>query len=174
MNARNLIGAIGLAAVVASTAAVTSAQVVTPPKSTQVRSNLNLERIADRIKWQIAFLNHDQRDFGGHRVAAIQDLQNAFTELRAAEAFAGTQGHGTVGTNPGPNPKVNKSVPRRSEQLSATNITNVRAKIQLLIFRLQQDSHDYGGHRIAAINDLQGAVNELTAALQYAQTHPGT
>jgi hypothetical protein len=32
-------------------------------------------------------LEHDQTDYGGHRVAAIKDLQEAESELKAARSF---------------------------------------------------------------------------------------
>lgn len=176
MNARNLVAAIGVAGILASSAVAATAQTtyavpVTP--GGQYYSNLNLERIADRIQRQMAFLNKDDRDYGGHRVNSINDLHAAHDQLKAAEAYALAHGYGTPGTNPGPAAGPHPWGWRRSEMQSDTNLASVRAHLQQMIARLQQDSRDYGGHRVAAINGMQAASNELGLALQYARSHPG-
>ena len=61
----------------------------------------------------------------------------------------------------------------RSEWGSASNIAAVRNRLDGLVDQLQRDNRDYGGHRVAAINDMQQAQAQLTAALQYDRTHPG-
>src|SRR5579862_3567 len=48
-------------------------------------SNSNLGYVHHRLDGAIDQLQHDQRDYAGHRVAAISDLQNARNELVAAE-----------------------------------------------------------------------------------------
>jgi hypothetical protein len=41
-----------------------------------------------------------------------------------------------------------------------------------MITHLQADDKDYGGHRANALNWLNQANTELTAAVQYEQSHP--
>ena len=65
------------------------------------------------------------------------------------------------------------SAQARSEWGSATNIFNVRNRLGGLVDQLQRDNRDYGGHRIAAIGDMQRAQAELSQALQYDSAHPG-
>lgn len=179
MNARNLIGAIGVASCLASATLAAGAQtpytVAVPSTAvgSQYLSNTNLERIADRIQRQIVFLNHDARDYGGHRVNAIRDLQGAHDQLKVAEAYARSHGYGTPGMNPGPVGGPRPGGWRRWEWQSDTNLSTVRAHLQQMIDRLQRDNRDYGGHRVAAVTDMQAAVNELGFALQYARSHPG-
>ncbi|HET9095275.1 MAG TPA: hypothetical protein VFN37_01325 [Candidatus Baltobacteraceae bacterium] len=61
----------------------------------------------------------------------------------------------------------------RSEWGSASNIAGVRTRLDNLIGQLQRDNRDYGGHRAAAVGDMQQAQAQLTAALQYDRAHPG-
>jgi hypothetical protein len=175
MNARTVLGAIGFAGSLAALTLPAGAQTpytIAVPVGSQYLSNMNLERIADRIQRQIAFLNHDDRDYGGHRVNAIRDLRAAHDQLKAAEAYAMSHGYGTSGANPGPVGGPRPGGWRRWEWQSDSNLATVRAHLQQMIARLQRDSRDYGGHRVAAVTDMQAAVNELGFALQYAQAHP--
>lgn len=61
----------------------------------------------------------------------------------------------------------------RSEWGSETNIYGVRGRLGALIDQLQRDNRDYGGHRVAAINEMQQAQAQLTQALRYDGAHPG-
>lgn len=61
----------------------------------------------------------------------------------------------------------------RSEWGSAASIAAVRNRLDGLVDQLQRDNRDYGGHRVAAISDMQQAQAQLTAALQYDRAHPG-
>lgn len=48
------------------------------------RSDHNLRRVSKNIERQIDALEHDQNDYAGHRVAALNDLKQAREEIRAA------------------------------------------------------------------------------------------
>lgn len=65
------------------------------------------------------------------------------------------------------------SAQARSEWGSGRNLVAVRHDLEGLIDQLQRDNRDYGGHRIAAVNELQEARGQLTDALQYDRSHPG-
>lgn len=71
------------AAVVAGTAGSALAQYVRPDRA----SDRNLWTVRTQIQHEIAQLDRDQREYGGHRVAAIRDLQAAANELVAAERY---------------------------------------------------------------------------------------
>ena len=60
----------------------------------------------------------------------------------------------------------------RGEWGSAANLYGVRDRLGSLVGQLQRDNHDYGGHRVDAINDMQQAQSQLTQALQYDNSHP--
>lgn len=51
------------------------------------RSNYNIHRVRMRLERVIDQLQHDQRDYGGHRVAAINYLQQGRNELLQAEQY---------------------------------------------------------------------------------------
>jgi hypothetical protein len=61
----------------------------------------------------------------------------------------------------------------RGERGSAYNLLYVRRRLEALIDQLQRDRHDYGGHRIAAVGDMQQARAQLDAAIDYDRSHPG-
>jgi membrane protein implicated in regulation of membrane protease activity len=61
----------------------------------------------------------------------------------------------------------------RGERGSAANIMRVRRRLETLIDQLQRDEHDYGGHRVAAIDAMQQARGQLDEALEYDRAHPG-
>ncbi|HXP95052.1 MAG TPA: hypothetical protein VN905_16375 [Candidatus Binatia bacterium] len=90
MNIKALITtAIISATVGAMGAGVASAQV----DRGQYGSNRNMWYVDGRVKDLIVQLNHDDRDYGGHRVNAINDLQAARNEIAAAEQFARQHGY---------------------------------------------------------------------------------
>lgn len=59
----------------------------------------------------------------------------------------------------------------RGDVASDNNLIAVRNRLETYIDQLRRDPHDFGGHRANAIVWLQRAVNELTAAVRYDQTH---
>ncbi|GAC1356815.1 MAG: hypothetical protein NVSMB31_17350 [Vulcanimicrobiaceae bacterium] len=61
----------------------------------------------------------------------------------------------------------------RGERGSRHNIASVRRHEEKLIDQLQRDRHDYGGHRVQAIELMQQARAQLLLAEQYDQAHPG-
>jgi len=71
-----------------------NAQVVTPPPGArpayqrgEYGSNRNLRRIHRRLEQIIDELQHDQHDYGGHRVQTIDLLQQARAQLIQAEQW---------------------------------------------------------------------------------------
>ncbi len=54
----------------------------------QGASDASLHSVRMRIEMEINNLNHDRRDYGGHRVNALKALNTAHTELLAAEQYA--------------------------------------------------------------------------------------
>ncbi len=59
----------------------------------------------------------------------------------------------------------------RGEYGSARNIMAVKSRLEVLIDQLSRDNHDYDGHRIAAINDMQQARGQLQAAIDWDASH---
>src|SRR5262249_46176829 len=61
---------------------------------------------------------------------------------------------------------------RRNEAKSNHNIREVRRHLDRVIDELQHDQHDYGGHRVRALDLLNQARQELLLAEQ-AEPKPG-
>ena len=62
----------------------------------------------------------------------------------------------------------------RGERGSARNLYRVRVRLEALIQQLQNDQHDFGGHRVAAIQYMQQARQEILLAEQWDLQHPGS
>jgi len=103
----------------------------------------------------------EHRDYGGHRGAALNYLHYANRELRFAIDFA--QAHGYQFNDLGAAHPYNEGEWRGSPDRP---VFNAQRHVQVWIDMLQRDGRDYGGHRAAAIDNLQRAEGELTAALQ--------
>jgi hypothetical protein len=73
-----------------------------------------------------------------------------------------------------PGPSASPYYRRRGERGSHYDLRHADRAIEHIIDRLQRDQTDDGGHRIAAIADLQQARAQIAAALQYGQTHPNS
>lgn len=136
---------------------------------TDCASNGNLAQVHRRLDGAIDQLQHDQRDYGGHRIDAINDLQNARAQLVEAEQWAlnndrenraCTRAYGPTGGS-----DVNWG--RRGDVRSDRDVRYVSAWIGRMIDQLQRDQHDYDGHRVAAINAMQAARAQLAAAERY-------
>ena len=107
-----LAAAVGAAtAVVASGLAAAAAPPVIPPPTmaprpyptptdnrhwerNQRRSDRNITRVRTHLEHVIDELQHDQRDYDGHREKALDLLQRARTELLAAEEYDRTHPNG--------------------------------------------------------------------------------
>jgi hypothetical protein len=76
-----LAGAAGMAATLAAAGAA-MAQV--PPARSEVGSARNLVHVRSALEGLIDQLQHDQADYGGFRVRAIESMQRARTDVVAA------------------------------------------------------------------------------------------
>lgn len=75
-------------------------------------------------------------------------------------------------TTAAPPPGTMYAKPMRNQGWSNHNITHVRTRLERVIDSLQQDRHDYGGHREQALDFLQRAREQLLEAEQYQTQHP--
>jgi hypothetical protein len=180
MNVRLLVGSAVIAAVTgtctiagAQTVGVPIPVTVPHPHPHQQGSNDRVWAAEHHLRGMIARLERDDRDYGGHRVAALNHLHDAHNELLAAERFARARGYGTGNTGyRGPNAPVGMNHPRRDEQQSDTSIADAQRAVTKMIRRLEGDASDYGGHRVAAIAQLRAAESELLTAERYESTSP--
>jgi hypothetical protein len=90
-------------------------------------------------------LGFDQRDYGGHRVTAIADLNAAKSDLLQALQYR----HAVL----------------RQQTGSDSSLREEYDRLKQVIARLAADDGDYGGHKADAMANLQKAQTELEAAL---------
>jgi hypothetical protein len=88
-----LAGAAGVAAtMLASRAAV--AQTTQPPYTRgETASARNIAEVRRALERMIMQLEHDQHDFGGYRVRAIENMRRARADLEAALQWDATHSH---------------------------------------------------------------------------------
>jgi hypothetical protein len=95
MNVRLVVLSAALAATALTTVASAQQQPVNPAYGAQLRngrgSDRNLRVEIRRLEQVIDMLQRDQHDYNGHRVAAIQDLQQARQQLE--QALQSDRGH---------------------------------------------------------------------------------
>jgi len=172
MHLLRSITAYALAAAVAAGAAV-AGTALPASAAPDCSSNQNVWQVHHRISGAIDQLQHDDRDYGGHRDAAIADLSRARGALTAAEQYA--VGHD--GDNPacfrafGPDGGSDVPWGVRGQGPSNHDIWHVRAWVDGLVAQLDHDQRDYGGHKAAAIRDLQAARAQMYAAERFAFDH---
>lgn len=112
----------------------------------QSSSNENIANTRLVVERSISMLQDDTHDYGGFRVKAISALGTARDQLTAALAFVHESGTGVGGDD---------------------NLRYSRLYLERSVDMLQRDAHDYGGHRVAAITDIQRAQADLTSALDH-------
>jgi len=109
-------------------------------------------------------LQSADHDYGGHRVAAIREINAAEQQLRLAlrSQHRGRPPGGKTG-------KLGAGAGRGREPQAISNLQLADAIVILEQTRLllQNADHDYGGHRAAAVRDLGGAVEQLKIALRF-------
>lgn len=122
----------------------------------QFGSNEDLGDVRQHIQTAIDALNSDGRNNGGFEARAIDRLQAARTQIDDALQFVHRPGVQNGGSG---------------QRVSDANLRFVDVHVRTAIGRLEQDRNDYGGHRAAAINDLQQARGYISSALAYDNSH---
>lgn len=102
-------------------------------------------------------------DYGGHRVASIKAINAA--EHQLSLALHSQHKRGAPGSKTG-------GKAGRGGQPEPQNISNLQLADAIVILErtravLERADHDYGGHRVAAVRDLGGAIRQLKTALRF-------
>lgn len=125
-------------------------------------SDANMRWGAARVERDIDELQSDQHDYDGHRVRAIRDMQGARYQIGLGVAYD----KGSESEIEALKAQMNAVASEFSgENGSDRNLAYVKRDLDQVIDTLSQDNHDYGGHRVNAIGDLQQARAQLQAAL---------
>jgi hypothetical protein len=122
------------------------------------RSDESLRWARSRVEFDIDMLQRDQHDYDGHRVKAVEALQDGRTQLDLALAY--DAGRESIG------PLSPTDVAGLSGFNSDANLAYVRHDIERVIDALQRDDTDYGGHRTDAIARLQDGRQQIVDALR--------
>jgi hypothetical protein len=89
----------------------------------------------------------------------------AATALTAAAAPGSVVAPATMAPRP-------RSSGMQGEYWSNRNVSRTRIKLEHVIDDLNRDQHDYGGHRVRALDLLRQARQELLAAEAFEKAHP--
>ena len=103
-------------------------------------------------------LKEAAHDFGGHRVMALKSVDAAIHQIELALKGAGDSYKGAKG-----NPDQYKKY---------SNHPHIRHAIHELKetrTELKNAAHNYGGHREAALKDVNHAIDQLELALKFAK-----
>ena len=132
-------------------------------------SDANLRYVDNEIGTAIDRLSSDRNDYGGHRVAALNDLQTARGYLGQALSFDASHDRFNAANGTSVAPVLPGTVGPNSVSQRASNdsLLDARRHLENAIDALQRDSHDYNGYRVKAIGALQAARNELLQAIAY-------
>jgi hypothetical protein len=104
------------------------------------------------------------QDYNGHRVTAINDITLAENQITASLKFVGSGSlvvNDPIATTPRPKTQA------ASDALLGAGLPVLQSEITTL----EGGDHDYGGHRVTAIQDLINAVTQLNEALAYSAAH---
>ena len=165
MNAKAiLVGAVGLLAALAPTV---------PASADTVGSDQNLRYTRAYIQRAVDTLSHDQSDYGGHRIAAVSDLQTASADLTAALRYDRDPGDATIPQDIRPQ-DTDIAAFVRNQSASNRSIDVARTMVTRSISMLDDDAHDYNGYRLKAIGALSAARDQLADAIQYRDAHGGS
>jgi hypothetical protein len=99
-------------------------------------------------------------NFGGHRKAALASVDKAIGQIQKALKFSGDK-------------RPFKGDPKAEYYKTYPNHPHIRHAVTVLkdtITELNAASHNYGGHRKAAVDASQDAINKLGKALEYANS----
>ncbi len=125
-------------------------------KEPQAISNAQLRQALNVLQSIKLTLEGADHDYGGHRVKAIADIGKAQKQLNLALKNA-PKGKGKSKGKPMPEPQA------ISDAQLAESIGFLKQTAELL----KMANHDYGGHRAAALADLNQAVHQLHLALKF-------
>ncbi len=100
------------------------------------------------------------RKFGGHRKAALNEVQGAIDQLKKALEYSGDK-------------RPYKGDPKAEYYKKYVNYPHIRHAVHELkatVTEMKEASHNYGGHREKALVQTQAAITELEKCIEYANS----
>jgi hypothetical protein len=135
----------------------------------QAASNKQLRQAIAVLRSAKVTLEMADHDYGGHRAAAVRDINAATRQLRLALNH-GQKNKAGAGKKKGPAPGKGAR-PAEPQAVSDKQLADTIPVLKQTITVLQNANHDYGGHRAQAVTDVRAAVRQLETALKYSRTH---
>ena len=132
----------------------------------QAGSDANLRYSRAYVERAADMLSHDQEDYGGHRAAAMTEINEARADLTTALRYDNNH-EDSVLPAIGTAPDYDARNWERDQSNSNQNLVLVRRDVEHAMDMLQNDRHDYGGYRAKAVQELGQARADLLAALRY-------
>jgi hypothetical protein len=130
----------------------------------QAVSNRQLAEAVHLLQSVKITLEAADHDYGGHRADAVHDIGAAERQLRKAlehaPSHAGGKGEAQTGASH-PEPQA----------LSDKQLAEAVPALKAIAEALHHADHDYGSHRVAAMEDLRAAIHQLETALEYSKRH---
>jgi hypothetical protein len=103
-------------------------------------------------------LSSAAHDFGGHRKAALKDINAAIGQLEKALKHTGDK-HPFKGDPKAEHYKKYKHHP---------HIHHAIHEVKEAVHEMKKASHNYGGHRKQAVHDCEAAIKQLHLCLKHA------
>lgn len=127
-------------------------------------SDALMRRAAKEIEKAHDILGHALPIYHGHRVAAMQDCRDAEKEIAQGLRFDRRNDNNSAGAKVQDNESSEKY---SKEQIQRSNAMLRKAAeiLQHAKGDLQKGSNDYGGHRVAAIKEVDSALAQIKQAL---------
>lgn len=132
-------------------------------------SDENIAYTRGFVNESISMLQHDDRDYGGHRTDAVNDLSGVESDLQSALLYDANHDRGA---DPGVIAPRTTQQWLRGQGASNENLEAVDNYLQSAVSMLQQDQHDYGGFRVKAIAGLEQTRGQIRQALAYENGNP--
>ncbi len=137
-----------LLALSGSFAVTAQAKTVSQPHMTAALKALNTA---------LSELNQAAKDKGGYRAAAVVNVKQAIKDVNAGIAYVNKNGLSKTAAS-----ATTKSQPHMTAALAALGTA---------YSELNSAAHDKGGFRVKAMADVQTAMANVTAGINYANTH---
>lgn len=137
-------------------------------KAPQQISNAQLHEALNMLQATKKMLEGANHDYGGHRVNAVRAIGAAQRQLKLALQSQGKKAgklanRGVKGTKSG----KGRGKEPEPQAVSDLQLADAIGVLQQTVVFLEKANHDYGGHREAAVRDLNGAVRQLKLALKF-------
>ncbi len=105
-------------------------------------------------------LRNAKRDFGGHRAKALEACDAAAKQLEISLESKGDAYKGLKGRDVGLYKKYNGAHP---------HINHAIVELREAAVEMRAAKHDFGGHRVQALRDVEFAIEQLELAVKFAR-----